>query len=75
MGGASAAGGWGRFLQLYGPPESSSSWRWPAALSSLSCRSSGGVCAMGDPERPEEARAELEEVNVAAAFSWVTQSA
>nr|XP_031547074.1 ribonucleoside-diphosphate reductase subunit M2 B [Vicugna pacos] len=35
--------------------------RWPEALSCLSCRSSGGVCAMGDPGRPEAARPEQEE--------------
>lgn len=32
----------------------------------LSSRGSGGVCAMGDPERPEAARPELDEVKVAA---------
>jgi hypothetical protein len=35
------------------------------ACSFLSSGSSGGVCAMGDPERPEAARPEQDEVNVA----------
>ncbi|XP_036193833.1 ribonucleoside-diphosphate reductase subunit M2 B isoform X2 [Myotis myotis] len=53
--------GEGRTPQPRGPPGSSPGWRWPGALGSLSGRSSGGVCAMGDPERPEVAGPELEE--------------
>lgn len=34
---------------------------WPEALGSLCSGSSGGVCAMGDPERPEAARPQPEE--------------
>lgn len=44
-------------------------WRWPEALGSLCSRSSGGVCAMGDAERPEASRPQQEEVNIAAASS------
>lgn len=64
-----SAAGEGRTPPPCGPPGSSARWRWPEALVSLCCRRSGGVCAMGDPERPEVAGPELEEVNVAAAFS------
>lgn len=44
-------------------------WRWPEALGSLCSLSSGGVCAMGDAERPEASRPQQEEVNIAAASS------
>lgn len=56
--------GAGRTQQPRGPSESSPSWRWPAALGCHSSGGSGGVCAMGDPERPEAARPEQEEVNM-----------
>lgn len=56
----------GRTQWASGPPGSCQSWRWSAALGSFSSRSSGGICAMGDPERPEASRPELGEVNVAA---------
>ena len=42
---------------------------WPEALGSPCSGSSGGVCAMGDPERPEAARPQPEEVNSAVASS------
>lgn len=67
--------GAGRAQQPCSPPESCPpSWRSRAALSSHSSSSSGGVCAMGDPERPEAARPDLDEVNVATDFSLVPQS-
>lgn len=40
----------------------------------LSSGSSGRVCAMGDPERPEAARPEEDEVNVAVASSSTPES-
>lgn len=55
----------GRTQWTLGPPGSRRSWRWLEALSSFGPRSSGGVCAMGDPERPEAARPELDKVNAA----------
>ncbi|XP_030159942.1 ribonucleoside-diphosphate reductase subunit M2 B [Lynx canadensis] len=51
----------GRTQGASGPPGSCQSWRWSAALGSFSSRSSGGICAMGDPERPEASRPELGE--------------
>uniref|UniRef100_A0ABI7Z0F2 Uncharacterized protein n=1 Tax=Felis catus TaxID=9685 RepID=A0ABI7Z0F2_FELCA len=51
----------GRTQWASGPPGSCQSWRWSAALGSFSSRSSGGICAMGDPERPEASRPELGE--------------
>ncbi|KAL0598966.1 Ribonucleoside-diphosphate reductase subunit M2 B [Plecturocebus cupreus] len=53
--------GVGRTQRPSGPPGSCRSWRWPAELSSLSACSFGGVCAMGDPERPEAARLDQDE--------------
>lgn len=47
---------------------------WPEALGSLCSGSSGGVCAMGDPERPEAARPQPEEVNSAVASSPAPRS-
>lgn len=47
---------------------------WPEAVGSLCSGSSGGVCAMGDPERPEAARPQPEEVNSAVASSPAPRS-
>lgn len=61
-------------LRRRGRPDSAApraTWVQSLLEVAWSCRRSGGVCAMGDPERPEVAGPEPEEVKAAAAFPQV----